>query len=68
MQAMNVLELEQMYTGKVVSVIVSYRDKPMNGRLIKVRSDFIVLERFSGDLSTIRQTAIIGINEGREGV
>ena len=68
MQDMNVEELEQMYNRKVISVIVTYRDIPIKGRLIKTRSDFIVLERFSGDLSTIRLSAILGVNEGREGV
>jgi hypothetical protein len=64
MQDMNIEELEQMYNNKVISVIVTYRDKPVKGRLVKTRSDFIVLERFSGDRSSIRLSSILGINEG----
>ena len=66
MQDMNIEELEQMYNNKVISVIVTYRDKPIKGRLVKTRSDFIVLERFSGDRSSIRLSSILGINEGRD--
>ena len=66
MQNIEILELEKGYSNKVISIVVTYRAKPLKGRLIKATKDFMVLERVSGDISTIRQSAVLGINEGRD--
>jgi len=66
MQNMEILELEKRYRNKVISIVVTYRAKPIKGRLIKATKDFMVLDRVSGDISTIRQSAVLGINEGRD--
>lgn len=54
------------YMNKVVSVIVTYRTFPIKGKVINVNQDFMELERLSGDITTIRLVAILGISEGRD--
>lgn len=54
------------YTNKVISVFVNYRESPVKGKLINVTKDFIELERFSGDVTTIRRRVILAINNAKE--
>ena len=54
------------YINKVVSVIVTYREAPIKGRMTDLNPDFVEIERLSGDTATIRLTAILGIHEGRD--
>jgi hypothetical protein len=54
------------YMNKVVSIIVTYRGIPIKGKMISANQDFIELERLSGDITTIRLAAILGISEGRD--
>jgi len=54
------------YRNKVVSVIVTYREVPIKGRMTDVNQDFIEIERLSGDITMIRLAAILGISEGRD--
>lgn len=54
------------FLGKVVSVVVTYRNKPIRGRLIKLSPEHLELERLNGDITTITRMAILSVNNARE--
>lgn len=56
----------ERYMNKVVSIIVTYREIPIKGRMINTSRDFIELQRLGGDISMIRLPALLGISEGRD--
>ena len=56
------------FLGKVVSVTVNYRNKPIRGRLIRLSPEYLEIERFDGTINTITRKAVLNINNAREKV
>lgn len=54
------------FLGNVVSIVISYRNKPIKGRLIKLSPEFLELERLDGTINTITRRAVLNINNARE--
>lgn len=54
------------YLGKIVSVSVNFREKPIKGKLISLGSDYIDIERLDGNHTTIRRHTVLCIKQAKE--
>jgi hypothetical protein len=54
------------YIDKVISVVVPNRSTPIRGRLVRLDSDYLYIERLSGTKTVVHRHTILRISTARD--
>jgi hypothetical protein len=54
------------YIGKVISVVVPNRSTPIRGRLVRLDSDYLYIERLSGTKTVVLRKTVLRISTARD--
>jgi hypothetical protein len=54
------------YLGKVISVMVNDKTQPIRGRLVRIDTNYLYLERLSGNITTILRGTVTRIITTRD--